>query len=82
MVDSIGSNLPPSVQAVNKARSNAQVQRENNTGAGAAADEVSISSEAQALGDVSRLASETRDLLAEQPQASLSSAEQKLDRLL
>jgi len=79
MVDSVGSSLPPSVQAVNKARSNAQAQRSESTQA--STDEVSISAEAQELADVARLASESRDLLAADQDATLGRGE-NLNELL
>jgi len=80
MVDSIGSNLPPSVQAVNKARSNAQSQRSEQPSG--VSDEVSISAEAQELADVSRLATETRAQLEEDQSATLGRSGERLNALL
>ena len=79
MVDSVSSNLPPSVQAVNKARSNAQAQKSET--AQTASDEVSLSAEARELSDVNRLASESRELLAENPNETLGRGE-NLNELL
>lgn len=80
MVDSIGSSLPPSVQAVNKVRSTAQAEKsERSEGA---SDEVSLSAEAQELAEADRLAADTRELLAENPQEPLTSAGQRLNQLL
>ena len=81
MVDSIGSNLPSSVQAVNKARSNAQAQKAERSEGASAADEVSISSEAQELAEADRLASETRDLLVQNQNETLGRGE-NLNELL
>ena len=79
MVDPIGSNLPPSVQAVNKARSNAEAQKtERSSGT---ADEVSLSTEAQELAEADRLASEVRGQLEADPNETLGRGEQ-LDKLL
>ena len=79
MVDSVGSNLPPSVQAVNKARSNAQTQKSD--AAQSSSDELSLSAEAQELTEVNRLATETRDLLAENQNETLGRGE-NLNELL
>lgn len=79
MVDSIGSNLPPSAQAVNKARSNVQAQREQR--AENSSDEVSLSAEAQELSEANRLASETRDLLEVDQNQTLGRGE-NLNQLL
>jgi len=80
MVDSIGASVPPSVQAVNKARSNAQAQKAESSQF--VADEVSISAEAKELGEVNRLASDARELLAARSDTVLSSPAQGLDKLL
>ncbi len=80
MVDAIGSNTPPSVQAVNKARSDVRAQREERS-VSAPSDSVSISAEAQEISDADRLASETRDLLSANPNQTLGRGE-SLDELL
>lgn len=73
MVNSIGSNLPPSVQAVNNARSGAETRGGNAAGRAAnPADEVSLSSEAQELGDINRAASDVRQALQDNPSETLS----------
>ena len=79
MVDPIGSNLPPSVQAVNKARGSVQTQRSE--GASNPSDEVSLSAEAQEIGEANRLASEIRGQLQASPNEALGRGEQ-LDTLL
>ena len=70
MADPISPNLPPSVQAVNKARSNAQTQ--SNQGSVTPTDEVSLSQEAQEIGDVNRIAGEARNQLSEDLNQTLS----------
>ena len=80
MVDPIGSSFPPSVQAVNKARSTVQAQKSESSAG--AADEVSLTAEAQELSEADRLASETREQLVQQQDETLSRAGQQLDKLL
>ena len=70
MADPISPNLPPSVQAVNKARSNAQTQ--SNQGSVTPTDEVSLSQEAQEIGEVNRIAGEARNQLSEDLNQTLS----------
>ncbi|NCT41101.1 MAG: hypothetical protein GW778_05525 [Alphaproteobacteria bacterium] len=82
MVDSIGSTLPPSVQAVNKARSNAQTQRSDNAGAARPADEVSLSAEAQELSEVSRLTANVREVLQENLSETLAGDAGSFDKFL
>ena len=79
MVDSVGSSLPPSVQAVNKARNTAQAQKAERSEA--ASDEVSISNEAQELAQADRLAAETRDFLIEDQNQTLGRGERLNDLL-
>lgn len=80
MVDPIGSNLPPSVQAVNKARSNVQAKNEDRVQS-PSSDEVSLSTEAQEITEANRLAVETRDLLSSNPNETLGRGE-NLNELL
>ena len=82
MVDSIGSGLPPSVQAVNKARSNAQSQKSENASSAQGADEVSLSSEAQELSEIDRLASDTREILQSNRNETLASSKASFNELL
>ena len=76
MVDPIGSNFPPSVQAVNKARSAAQAQKNERS------EEVSLSAEAQELAEAGRLAAESRELLVENRDETLTRSGQQLNKLL
>ncbi len=80
MVDPIGSSLPPSVQAVNKARSTVQAQKSE--GSAGASDEVSLSAEAQELAEADRLASDVREQLVQQQDETLSRTGQQLNTLL
>ena len=80
MVDPIGSNFPPSVQAVNKARSAAQAQK--NERSEELSDEVSLSAEEQELAEAGRLAAESRELLVENRDETLTRSGQQLNKLL
>ena len=83
MVDSIGSNLPPSIQAVQNARNTNAAQRSDaRTQSAAPADEVTLSSEAQSLGEVNRLASETRQILTNNLDETLSPGRGSLETFL
>ena len=82
MVDSIGSSLPPSVQAVKNAQSNAQSQRSESASRSNPADQVSLSSEAQELGDIDRLASDTRAILSDNLDETLSTGTGSFEALL
>jgi len=80
MVNSIGSlNVAPSVQAVNKARENAQAQRGDQS---RDADEISVSREAQELLEAERLAAEAREALTQNSDESLTRLGQGVDQLL
>ena len=80
MVDSIGANLPPSAQAVNKAREQVQQQRADTSAS--ASVEVSLSQEARSLVEIDLLAADTRDLLAANPDESLGRPGDVFDELL
>ncbi len=78
MVTSVGSlNLPPSVQAVNKARETARAEK-----AQARQDEVSVSKEAQELLAAQQQAQDTREALSSQQEERLTRDHQDIGRFL
>ncbi|MFK7839668.1 MAG: hypothetical protein AB8B83_05000, partial [Bdellovibrionales bacterium] len=63
MVDSIGSNLPSSLQAVRNAKSIVQSDRAASRDTAAPSDRVTLSAQAKELTEINRLTSETRQIL-------------------
>ena len=79
MVDAVSSNLPPSVQAVNKARNTVDAQRKQ--GAVLPSDEVSLSAEAQEISAANSQAQQVREELAQNQSQTLTKGRQ-LDEIL
>lgn len=84
MVDSIGNaGGPPNVSQVNRAQNskNTQEKRSERVDETQAQDEVQLSEEAQVL-QAEQVAAETRAILEEQTEETLSSNSSRIDKLL